>query len=218
MKTWTVGIDSVGNIRDVFQTLSDKFKKAIYLLLKIRLKKLPYRYKIQVRYYDYSNLDPKVKREYERIYCNAFGFTLDDYEHDWSQPNCLILGFLYGQLVAGYYIVDRTVVINGTKFSICGLGGLVCNQQLRNLGLTTELITQTWSSYCKEHGANIGLLICSDKNVPFYKRIGWETLNCVLDYEPTTASETFKFNLMALNNLRIPTEDIKSINVLGRLW
>lgn len=79
-------------------------------------------------------------------------------------------------------IVDREGAIGGVPTRLGLLGGVLTVSEHRHHGLASEVIKLSTKLMADELHCDFGVLLCGDKLVPFYERLGWKLVSNVLTF------------------------------------
>lgn len=112
---------------------------------------------------------------------HILNWLLEEFDPDadgtvWSDVDWHVLVWLDGQLVSHAEIVERTGTVGGQPVKLGGVGGVVTRPAWRGRGLSSAALERAASFMRDELGVEFGLLICDEKLVPFYRRLGWQVV------------------------------------------
>jgi aminoglycoside 2'-N-acetyltransferase I len=136
-------------------------------------------------------MEIEVKRtdelaESERAHIHAwliqqFGAESGDYE--WSDVDWHVMLRVDGQLVSHVEIVERTGTVAGQPVKLGGIGGVVTLPEWRGRGLATATLERAAAFMRDELQVAFGLLICDERMIPFYNRLGWQVVEGPLTFD-----------------------------------
>lgn len=69
-------------------------------------------------------------------------------------------------------LTNLSVVVDGLHINCLGVGGVCVDKAMQHLGIG-RLLMQEAGKYIKEE-KQLGILLCKDSLVPFYKKCGWK--------------------------------------------
>jgi predicted N-acetyltransferase YhbS len=90
----------------------------------------------------------------------------------------------FGRLVASTGLVVADVEVNGQRFPVVGLGGVIVNAQHRGRGLGRQVVEAALEK-ARTMGPDFVLLFCHDDRAELYRKLGFEHINReVLVHQP----------------------------------
>lgn len=137
-------------------------------------------------------------------------------ETEWASPDW---SFSIGgqEPVAFYHLVERTVRIDGEDVRVAGINNLVTLPAQRGRGAASELLRRTQPGWFESLGAQLGLLLCADALIPFYRKMGWHQNHAKVTFEQARGTCTWAANCLLLNPSGRP-ESAREIDLCGRPW
>ncbi|MFC1713852.1 GNAT family N-acetyltransferase, partial [Candidatus Poribacteria bacterium] len=78
------------------------------------------------------------------------------------------------QVVSQAGIVNHVVIIGNQKVSVGGIGGVLTIPSARLKGHARAMLQAALDFMHREWGAEFGFLICLDRMIPFYQKLGWQ--------------------------------------------
>jgi predicted acetyltransferase len=146
----------------------------------------------------YTDLSPEVK---ERLVFNIhteFGHIPIVNETKWAEPGWTIINFKDGEIATFYNIVEREILLDNNMLKCAGINNVITPEKYRGKGLATATLTETESFLFEDLGSDIGILLCADHLVPFYKRLGWYKVNCPVYFDQPGGRKLWQANTMLL--------------------
>jgi aminoglycoside 2'-N-acetyltransferase I len=117
--------------------------------------------------------------ESERTYIDAWliqQFGEESHDYAWSDVDWHVLLRVDDQLVSHVEIVERTGTVDERPVKLGGIGGVVTLSEWRGRGLATAVLGRAATFMRDELRVAFGLLICGQKMIPFYSRLGWQVV------------------------------------------
>lgn len=87
-----------------------------------------------------------------------------------------------GALVASTGLVLVDVSVDGKRFPVVGLGGVIVNRHWRGRGLARQVLGAALTK-ARDLGAQFALLFCHEDRVGLYLRLGFSNLSSVVRVE-----------------------------------
>jgi GNAT superfamily N-acetyltransferase len=125
-----------------------------------------------------------------------FGDESGDYE--WSDVDWHVMLRVDGQLVSHVEIVERTGTVDGRPVRLGGIGGVVTLPEWRGRGLATAGLERAAALMRDELQVAFGLLICDERTIPFYSRLGWQVVEGPLMFDQPSGKVVFDGVTMVL--------------------
>ena len=99
-------------------------------------------------------------------------------------------------LVAYLTLNNVHAVVDDFNMEVLGIGSVCVSLSVKGQGVGKELINEANNVINKTN--KLGLLLCKDSLVGFYKKCGWHTLKYK---HATVAKEDYNYNIMTLGSL-----------------
>ena len=138
-------------------------------------------------------------------------------ETQWASPDWSFLALEATEIAAFYNIIERTVKIGGVSVRVAGLNNLVTVPAHRGRGVASRLLRETQAQWFDVLGAQCGLLLCADALLPFYSRLGWQTVSARVTYAQADGPRTWTANCMLLDPFR-KVVAARDIDLCGLPW
>jgi aminoglycoside 2'-N-acetyltransferase I len=151
-------------------------------------------------------MDIEVKRtdeltESERAYIDAWliqQFAEESGDYEWSDVDWHVLLRVDGRLVSHAEIVERMGTVDGHPVSLGGIGGVVTLPEWRGRGLATATLERAAAFMRDDLRVAFGLLICDERMIPFYSRLGWQVVGGPLTFDQPGGKVVFDDVTMVL--------------------
>jgi ribosomal protein S18 acetylase RimI-like enzyme len=82
-----------------------------------------------------------------------------------------------GQLVSRVVVVERTVLVDGRPTRTGGISGVRTHPAFRRRGYASAAMRRATEVFWLDLRVELGLLLSSEMAVPFYRSLGWQTIN-----------------------------------------
>lgn len=167
--------------------------------------------------YRYNALSQEWKDELARLAELEFGDVPFVKNTKWSDPDWSVLKFEGDEIVSFYNIVERNIEVDGQVMKAGGINNVITKREHRGKGLASQLLKETAWLLFEDIHCDIGLLLCADDLVDFYRKHGWYKVNCQLTYDQPDGKRDYTSNIMCLS---LPTMalDPKKIDLNGLPW
>lgn len=165
----------------------------------------------------YSQLLQIERQQLEQLVEAEFGHIDFVSQISWAQADYSVRKLEDDQLVCFYNIVKRTVSIDGEKQIAMGISNVITPSEHRGKRYAFELLKSTQEQMLKKIGASLGLLLCAEAMVPFYRRLGWKVVDCPVYYTQRDSITLWQAKTMLL----IPNKEIgepREIHLNGNPW
>lgn len=165
----------------------------------------------------YADLSPETRERLDSYIHAEFGHIPIVNETKWATPDWTIINFIDNEIAAFYNIVQRHIVFDNKILKGAGINNVITPAKFRGKGLATSTLRETEAFLFDELGADIGVLLCADNLVPFYKRLDWYKVDCPVYFDQPDGKKLWQANTMLLSvNSEKPEPD--KIDLRGLPW
>ncbi len=159
-----------------------------------------------------SENDAKVTADWSMV---LFGDEEDKYE--WAPQHWHVLVRCDGHLACHVGITDHVVSVGGQKLRVGGIGGVMTPAEWQGKGLARTAMTGAADFMRDELGVDFGLLLCSERLVPYYGRMKWEHIHAPLVFDQPSGQITWDEDAMYLAFEDVPWPD-GPVDLCGLPW
>jgi predicted acetyltransferase len=145
-------------------------------------------------------LSPATKETLDNYIQTEFGHIPIVRETSWAMPDWTVLYTEDNTIVTFLNIVERTVLIDGTAVKIAGINNVITPPAFRGKGYSSQALNHTTPFLFNGLKAEHGLLLCADAMTPFYKRLGWYTVNSTVYFDQPSGNKEWTANTMLLSS------------------
>jgi GNAT superfamily N-acetyltransferase len=147
-----------------------------------------------------SAIAPADAAEIRRVTHEAFGDEENSHaSYAWAPTDWRVMLRVDRQLAATLEIIDRLATVGDQWVHLAGIGGVATRPSWQGRGLGTEMMQRVTSFMREVVNAEFGLLICADRLIPFYARLGWHMVAGPLLFDqPEMGKIVFPGNTLAL--------------------
>lgn len=164
----------------------------------------------------YSELDSQTKNKLQDYINSEFGDIPIVKETQWATPNWTIILYKENEIATFYNIVERSVLIDGSKLKIAGINNVITPKKFRGNGYATKILQETNNLIFDDLKSDHGLLLCADDLVKFYSRLDWYKIECPVHFEQSHEKKLWKANTMLLTKKE--QLNPKSVDLNGLPW
>lgn len=82
-----------------------------------------------------------------------------------------------GEPVSHVGVLRHDVLVGGVPVPVAGLGGVITEPGFQGRGFAQILLREALAFMTDEMDADFGFLFCLPRLVPFYERLGWQTIS-----------------------------------------
>lgn len=137
---------------------------------------------------------------------------------EWAGPELLAVVSAPGGRVVGMSgVLLRDVAVDGEVMSVCGIGSVQTDPELRNRGIARLAIAAGLRAG-RERGARFGGLFCRDELLPLYERLGWTRFAGRIVAIQNGEAVTFTFNNAMTVALEGTVPRAEVIDLRGLPW
>jgi hypothetical protein len=144
----------------------------------------------------YTELAIETKQKLEIIIENEFGHIPIVRETSWASPDWTIIYYHENEIATFYNVVVREVSIDEKLYKAAGINNVITPENFRGRGFSTKTLLETKEYLFHDLNLDLGLLLCADDLVPFYKRIGWHKVDCPVYFDQPTGKNIWTANTM----------------------
>ncbi len=141
----------------------------------------------------------------------------DGQRYEWASNDWRLLLKVGGQAVSHVGIVERTVTVAGQPVKVGGIGAVATRPSWQRRGLAGQLMERAAAFMRADLRLEFGLLVCGDKMVPYYRRLGWQVAAVPLLVDQSQGKIAFPATAMALALTAKPWPE-GLIDFCGRPW
>ena len=127
-------------------------------------------------------------------------FADEDFDHQyyWAKNDWNLWLRFEDDIVSHVGVVDRTIAVGGLPLRVGGVGAVATAQAWRRRGCARQLMETAAVFLCDQLHVAAGLLICGDKMVPYYGRLGWQAVPGPLLIDQPQGKVVMSGNIMVL--------------------
>ena len=103
-------------------------------------------------------------------------FGLQGLSLSWREKEWHFFLDVDGEPVSHVGVLRLDVRVDGVPVPVAGLGGVITEPGFQGRGFAQTLLREATAFMTDELGADFGFLFCLPRLVPFYERLGWQTL------------------------------------------
>jgi aminoglycoside 2'-N-acetyltransferase I len=160
-------------------------------------------------------LTPQEREQLDELFKEAF--PVDDLDYKWSEVNWFVLVKEGHELVSNVEIIERTATVEGAPVKLGGIGGVATRTAWRRHGFAEAGLKIAQSFLKKKLAVDFGLLICADKMIPYYHKLGWQLVGRPMLIDQPGGKVTYSAPIMVLSVCKDEWPD-GSIDLCGLPW
>jgi len=183
---------------------------------KLLSKAVPSKLRGVVRNVLYNELEDQDLFNLNQAFMETFGHSLKTHYKKWAKPHWAVTLNLNESVVSYYSIVLRDGLFDNSKVRIAGIGGVLTNPRYRGLGYMRKLLSGTENFIFNKLSVDVGLLICQEHMIDFYKKMHWYEVKSPLYYTRAGKRERCQIPVMLLSKDR--RYHPKMIDLCGLPW
>lgn len=103
-------------------------------------------------------------------------FDVQPYNLSWRLKDWHFFLDVDGEPASHVGLLRHDVRVDGVPVPVAGLGGVITAPDFQGRGFAQILLREATAFMTGELGADFGFLFCLPRLVPFYERLGWQTL------------------------------------------
>ena len=164
----------------------------------------------------YPDLDNGTKSKLENFIEGEFGHIPIVKETEWAKPDWTIILHQNNKIANFYNIIEREIFIDETNVKIAGINNVITPKEFRGNGYASKVLRETEDLIFEDLKSQLGVLLCADDLVPFYKRLKWYKIDCPVYFEQSDRKRLWKANTMLLT--KKDKLNPKKIDLNGLPW
>jgi predicted N-acetyltransferase YhbS len=127
-------------------------------------------------------------------------FANDDFgrQYQWGENDWNVLLETETEIVSHVGVVDRTILAGSQPVRVGGVGGVATAPAWQRRGYAQQLMRSTAAFMRDQLHMSAGLLICGDKMLPYYSRLGWQAVPGPLVVDQPQGKVMMPTNIMVL--------------------
>jgi len=149
--------------------------------------------------YKYAALSPEWRNEMAALAELEFGDVPFVKNTTWATPDWSVLKFDGDELVSFYNVVERNIEVDGEPMKAGGINNVITKREHRGKGLASLLLKETALFLFEDLHCDLGLLLCADDLVNFYRKHSWYKVDCMLTYDQPDGKRDYTSNIMCLS-------------------
>lgn len=164
----------------------------------------------------YSELTHETKEKLNTLIDYEFGHIPIVKETEWATPDWTIIQYEHDEIVTFYNIVIREITADGKTFKVGGINNVITPKKFRGKGYASKTLKETEHLIFDDFNCKLGVLLCADDLIPFYKRLHWYSVECPVYFEQSAGKKLWIANTMLLTK----SEQLnpKRIELNGKPW
>ena len=143
-----------------------------------------------------AQLSPSEKQQLDELF--AISFPPDDIDYEWAEVDWYVLVREGERLVSSVEIFERCAAVGGLSVNLGGIGGVATHPGWRRRGYAEAGLKVAESFLRRRLAVDYGLLICSERLVPYYGRLGWQVVQGPMQIEQSGGPVTYSAPIMIL--------------------
>jgi hypothetical protein len=164
----------------------------------------------------FSELSTETKGQLDTIIESEFGHIPIVKQTIWASPDWTIINYCEDEIATFFNVVIRVISIDEQHFKAAGINNVITPEKFRGKGFSTNTLSETKKFLFEDLNLDLGLLLCADDLVPFYKRLGWYRVDCPVYFDQPTEKKVWTANTMLLTNKK--TLYPQKIDLNGLPW
>ncbi len=164
----------------------------------------------------YAELGNETKSKLKNFIDGEFGHIPIVKETKWAKPNWTIILYENNEIATFYNIVERKILLDSQELKIAGINNVITPKQYRGVGYASRILRETESFILEDLKSELGLLLCADQLIPFYKRLNWYKIDCPVYFEQMEGKKLWQANAMLLSKRH--RLNPKTIDLNGLPW
>ncbi len=164
----------------------------------------------------HGELSAQVKAELNSYIDTEFGHIPLVKETEWARPDWTVIRYEGNCIATFYNIVEREISIDDKTFKVGGINNVITPKAFRGHGYAAKTLKATEYLLFEDLNCDLGLLLCADNLVPFYKKLNWYTVACPVYFDQSTGKKLWASNTMLLTKKE--KMDPRKIELKGLPW
>jgi len=120
-------------------------------------------------------------------------------------------------LIAHVGLYPRDIRIDGVKTRVCGIGGVIVHPARRGAGYGAAAMRHA-QDFMRQEGFAFALLFCEEKNVEFYRKLGWRVFAGTVIVEQPRGRGAFTILAAMVLDLNAAAPSTGTIDLCGLPW
>ncbi len=164
----------------------------------------------------YSELKNQIRNQLDLLIEEEFGHIPLVKEIKWATPDWTIINYYENEIATVYNVIERTVTIDNEQLKAAGINNVITRPKFRGKGFSTSTLADTEHFLFDNLEAKLGLLLCAEHLVPFYRRLSWYNINCKVYFNQASEKKLWTANTMLLS--KMSNYDPGKIDLNGLPW
>jgi len=167
-----------------------------------------------IRTFKHTELSDEIRGKINSCIHDEFGHIPIVAETEWANPDWTIVYYEGSEIAMFYNIVEREVDIDGKAYKAGGVNNVITPKAFRGKGHASKVLKSTAQFLFNDLSCDMGLLLCADNLIPFYKRLNWYTVDCPVYFSQSSGRKLWTANTMLLSKTEklVPREiDLKGL-------
>jgi predicted acetyltransferase len=152
-----------------------------------------------IKIINYSEVSFELKKQLNSLIDSEFGIFEIVTETEWATPDWTVMYFENDNIASFYNIIERKVYIDGTVFRAAGINNLITPSEFRGRGFAKKVLSETEEFIFEKLSCELGLLLCADSLISFYKKLNWYVVKCPVYFRQSDGLKIWKANTMLLH-------------------
>ncbi|MFK7937159.1 MAG: GNAT family N-acetyltransferase [Saprospiraceae bacterium] len=132
-----------------------------------------------IEVHSYRRMTKERKAELEQLATEAYQ-DLPRPAKELALPSWAVVMERDGEILSFCNIIERNALFDKNRVEIGGLGHVVTLPEHRGNGFSKEVVEEAVKFMFDTLLADFGLVLCTDKRVPYYRKLGWYMVNSKL--------------------------------------
>jgi GNAT superfamily N-acetyltransferase len=125
-------------------------------------------------------------------------FNVAAYGLQWRAKDWHILVAVDGRVISHVGLLRHTVTVGDQSVMIAGVGAVVTVPDMQGHGYARRGLQYAASVVNEKWAVPFGLLLCHERLIAFYQRLGWRALQEPMEFEQPSGRVTSPFAAMVL--------------------
>lgn len=145
-----------------------------------------------------AELSEVIKEKLNVYIKGEFGHIPIVNDTEWALPDWTIVYYEQDSIATFYNIVERDVLIDNKVYKVGGINNVITPKEFRGKGYASKILRETEDFIFEELNCDLGLLLCADDLIPFYKRLNWHEVDCPVYFQQSSGVKLWESNTMLL--------------------
>jgi GNAT superfamily N-acetyltransferase len=151
----------------------------------------------------------------ETWFCEEFGQVLP---FQFAEPDWYLLANIEKDLVGGIGILKRTILVNGEKWDVGGISGVIVRKAWRGRGISKRMTKEASDFIRGQLKADFGLLFCWHELIPLYQECGWNLIRTKTIFSQSTGKLTHPRDFLMMQELSGKKWSRGEVDLNGLPW